>query len=144
MSDLTSSAIYINVVRFRYKLGIYQIIRLKLPLGVLRFINRGNIADFSQTEEIIIIFLIFLSLKYFGVKKYIKKNGNFIIFYCSDVYDYDSHIQRTCAHFCAKVWNLEFGPLSFSNVLQNIDIFILQIEEFNNDIGYFKNKNRHT
>lgn len=144
MSDLTSSAININVVRLRYKLGIYQIIRLKLPLGVLRFINRGNIADFSQTEEIIIIFLIFLSLKYFGVKKYIKKNGNFIIFYCSDVYDYDSHIQRTCAHFCAKVWNLEFSPLSFSNVLQNIDIFILQIEEFNNDIGYFKNKNRHT
>lgn len=85
MSDLTSSAININVVRLRYKLGIYQIIRLKLPLGVLRFINRGNIADFSQTEEIIIIFLIFLSLKYFGVKKYIKKNGNFIIFYCSEV-----------------------------------------------------------
>lgn len=39
--------------------------------------------------------------------------------------------------------NLVFGPSSLRHVLQNNDIFILQIEEFNNDIGYFKNKNRH-
>lgn len=60
----------INIVRLRYKLNIYQIIRQKTDLGILGLINRGNITNSSQTEEIRTFFpFIFFPLKIYRYHK---------------------------------------------------------------------------
>lgn len=82
-------------------------------MGVLGLLNRGNITDMSQTEEIWTNYF-FPPKKYFGITNYVEKNEKFIIFSYSDDRNYDSHIHINSYHMrgflpSAEV-NLELGP----------------------------------
>lgn len=83
-------------------------------MGVLGLLNRGNITDMSQTEEIWTNYFFSPKKIYFGITNYVEKNEKFIIFSYSDDRNYDSHIHINSYHMrgflrSAEV-NLELGP----------------------------------